>query len=119
MTEPSVTRQYPRVQTEHIISIKPLESSGEAETLTTSKVVGLGGLMFESERRRRNGQILELSLLAGRDLIKVNVKVVWCRKASPGHWQVGVAFQDITEDEQVKLLDFLLRRVYLEEEIAE
>ncbi len=40
----------------------------------------------------------------------------WSRKSPGGPWQVGVEFLDITEDVQTKILDLLLRRIYLEEE---
>ncbi len=109
-------RKYPRVQSEHVISIRPLTASGKMVTLTTSKIVGLGGIMFESSRSFRVGGKLELTLLAGTELLRLKVRVIWSRKSSGGPWQVGVEFLDITEDVQTKILDLLLRRIYLEEE---
>jgi hypothetical protein len=111
-------RRFPRIHAEHLISVRPVTGrKSSVETVTTSKVVGLGGLMFESARRLRLGTRLELSILVGSELIKVTVRVVWCRKEGET-WHAGVAFEDITEKDQDKILDFLMRRVALEEEIG-
>jgi hypothetical protein len=113
------TRRYPRVISQNLLSVRPLSGDGEAETVTTSKVVGLGGVMFESERRYPVGRKLEMTILAGTELVKILVKVAWCNKGEGGRWQVGVEFQDITDAEQNKILDLLMRRISLEEEISD
>jgi Tfp pilus assembly protein PilZ len=114
----SSARRFPRVNSEHVISVRPLTSTGAAGTVTTSKVVGLGGIMFLYPKRLGKGKVLELTILAGVEPLTIPVKVVWCGKADKGGWQVGVEFQEISENDQDKILDLLMRRVYLEEEIG-
>lgn len=111
------TRKYPRIRSENIIAVSRLDEHGKNETMTTSKVVGLGGLMFENRKKLKLGERLELSMLAGLELFKVKVKVVWTSKTGEGMWQTGVEFLDISDEEQDKLLDLLMRRVCLEEEM--
>jgi len=112
----SIERRYPRIRSEIIISLEPVEASRGKEILTTSKTLGLGGLMFESEKKMTAGENLEMSLLAGIDLIRTTVRVVWAEKSEGGKWTVGIEFLDIDEEDRTRLLDYLMRRVYLEEE---
>ena len=109
-------RRYPRIESENIISIKHAAAPDEDNVFTTSKVIGLGGVMFESREKTAVGENLEMSLLAGTDLLQVKVRVVWVNESGKERWMVGVEFVDISDEDRTKLLDYLMRRVYLEEE---
>lgn len=111
------TRRYPRVLSENIISIRKLTGSDQGTTMLTSKVVGLGGIMFETKKRIKVGERLELTLLAGIEALKIIVRVVWAKEIKNNIRQVGVEFQNISEEERTKILDLLMRRVYLDEEV--
>jgi len=110
----STERRYPRVKSENIISLKPISASMGKKVLTVSKTIGLGGLMFESEKEMTAGENLDMTLLVER--ILTTVRVVWVEKLEEGKWTVGVEFMDINEEDRTRLLDYLMRRVYLEEE---
>lgn len=111
-------RHFPRVKAEHLISVRPREGEGQgAEVTTTTKVLGLGGLMFEHSQELAAGQRLEIDILTGTELLKLDVRVVWCRPIPHGGWGVGVEFLDPDQETQTKILDSLLRWVYLEEQL--
>jgi hypothetical protein len=109
-------RRYPRVRSDNIISLRPVSAPGGKKVLAISKTLGLGGLMFESERKVAVDENLEMSILAGLDLIPTTVRVVWTEKGEREKWAVGVEFLDMSEEDRTRILDYLMQRVYLEEE---
>jgi hypothetical protein len=113
----SELRHYPRVQAGQVVAVKPLAARQAELEVAAAKVVGLGGLMFESPVQRQKGDLLELTILAGAEPITLQVVVSWCRREDGDLWHVGVQFQDITEVVRTKILDSLMRRVSLEEQI--
>ncbi len=110
-------RHFPRIHAGQVVAVKPLTVRQREPQVAAAKVVGLGGLMFESPVRRKKGDLLELTILAGAEPITLKVAVSWCHKEDDHLWHVGVKFLDITEVVRTKILDSLMRRVSLEEQI--
>jgi hypothetical protein len=107
-------RRYPRMVAEYVVAIRPLLPDGAEgpQQLAKTRTLGLGGLMFESDRPLEQGQTLRLEIVVGEATVRATGVVVYVDRRPDGAWQNGVQFTAITEDDRDALLGTYLQREY-------
>lgn len=89
-------RRFPRIPAEHAVLVKPL-GTGEAEVLSKTKVVGLGGCMFVNDEPIGEGSAIELLMSVRGQVIKTTARVVYELPSADGGVEVGVEFLFISD----------------------
>lgn len=87
----SLRRRFPRVTSEQAVLVRRNRERGPG-TVFTTRVVGLGGCMYAHEGPLGIGTSLELSILVGLRLAKLNARVVYQNPQKDGVYHVGVEF---------------------------
>ncbi len=107
-------RRYPRMAAEYVVAYKrQLAGSGEtAAQFSRTRTLGLGGLMFESERPLDHGENLRMEIVLGEKTIKTAGIVVYVDRKDDGPWRNGVQFTEISEDDRDVLLGAYLQQEY-------
>ena len=107
-------RRYPRMAGEFVIAYRrQLPGGGEmAAQFSRTRTLGLGGLMFESEKALDHGETLRLEIVFGERTIKAAGVVVYVDRQDDGHWRNGVQFTEISEEDRDALLSAYLQQEY-------
>ncbi|MFC1850302.1 PilZ domain-containing protein [candidate division CSSED10-310 bacterium] len=71
------------------------------------KQISLGGMRVQvnHELKRDDSYPMEISL--GQELFKITGRITSCRKQGPKRYDVGLAFSELTDEDQAKLADFI------------
>ena len=102
-------RYYPRMEVGVLLSYRP-ESSGEGDgQVARTKTLGLGGLMIRSDNPIAVDSLYLLDLVFGEDKISVRGKVVYSLPAGDDGFEVGFAFQDLTDSQREELTGFFIQ----------
>lgn len=107
-------RRYPRMSAEYVVAYRRLLPAGgeAAAQFSRTRTLGLGGLMFESEKPLDHGEILRLEIVLGEQTIKTTGVVVYVDRQQDGPWHTGVQFTEISEDDRDALLGAYLQQEY-------
>jgi len=107
-------RRYPRMSAEYVVAYRRLGAgSGDtAAQFSRTRTLGLGGLMFESEKPLLHGESLRLEIVLGEKTIKTTGTVVYVDRQDDGTWRNGVQFTEISEDDRDALLGAYLQQEY-------
>ena len=107
-------RRYPRMAGEYVVAFRRQLPGGDeaAAQYSRTRTLGLGGLMFESERPLEHGESLRLEIVFGEKTIKAAGVVVYVDRQDDGHWRNGVQFTEISEDDRDALLGAYLQQEY-------
>ena len=107
-------RRYPRMASEYVLAYRrQLPGGGEnAAQFSRTRTLGLGGLMFESEKPLDHGETLRLEIVFGERTIKAAGIVVYVDRQDGGPWRNGVQFTEISEDDRDALLGAYLQQEY-------
>jgi len=99
---------------EYVLAFRrQLRGGGEAAAqFSRTRTLGLGGLMFESEKPLDHGETLRLEIVFGEKTIKAAGVVVYVDRQDDGHWRNGVQFTEISEDDRDALLGTYLQQEY-------
>ena len=107
-------RRYPRMAAEYAVAFRRLPAGG-AETaaqFSRTRTLGLGGLMFETEKPLDHGETLRLEIVLGEKTIKTTGVVVYVDRQDGGPWRNGVQFTEISEDDRDALLSAYLQQEF-------
>jgi hypothetical protein len=86
-------RKYPRIQTEQLISVAPIESR---DRLAVSKNLSGGGICFEVVGCELDlGQTLRLTFNVQDETFVAVGRVAWCTEIDPFTQEVGLEFLEI------------------------
>ena len=107
-------RRYPRMAGEYVVAYRrQLPGGGEvAAQFSRTRTLGLGGLMFDSEKPLDRGESLRLEIVFGEKTIKAAGVVVYIDRQDNGPWRNGVQFTEISEDDRDTLLGAYLQQEY-------
>lgn len=107
-------RRYPRMAGEYVVAYRRQAQDGSAAAAEYSRTqtLGLGGLMFESEKSIDHGEVLQLEIVFGEKTIKATGTVVYVDRQEHGPSRVGVQFTEISEDDRDALLGVYLQQEY-------
>ncbi len=89
-------RKYPRMRIESILSCWPVSAREEDAFFSTTKVVGLNGLMFEHSQPLPVGSEHHFHLMAENRIMNIRGKVVFANPLDGGRFDIGVEFTAIT-----------------------
>ena len=106
---PHKSRYYPRMKTEVLLSYRGISSSAEETVVTRTRSLGLGGLMFESENAFEEGSRYHIDLVFGEEKMPVTARVVYSLPSGDVGYEVGFAFEELSEKEREKLTSFFIR----------
>jgi len=107
-------RRYPRMAAEYVVAYRR-QPPGGGETVvqfSRTRTLGLGGLMFESEKPLAHGEALRMEIVLGEKTIKTAGVVVYADRQDAGPWLNGVQFTEISEDDRDTLLGVYLQQEY-------
>ena len=107
-------RRYPRMAAEYVVAYRRiLPGEGEEQPrFSRTRTLGLGGLMFESEKPLDLGENLRLEIVLGEQTVKTTGVVVYVDRQDDGPWRNGVQFTEISEDDRDALLGAYLQQEY-------
>jgi hypothetical protein len=105
-------RRYPRMTAEYHLSFHPENDPRIEPVRTRTKVIGLGGLMFESDSPLEVGGVFHFRLTVQNHHLEVNGKVVYANITYEGPCQIGVEFTDLSEEDREFLLHHYMRERY-------
>ena len=107
-------RRYPRMAGEFVVAYRRQLPGGveTAAQFSRTRTLGLGGLMFESEKPLDHSESLRLEIVFGEKSIKAAGVVVYVDRLDSGPWRVGVQFTEISEDDRDALLGAYLQQEY-------
>jgi hypothetical protein len=105
-------RRYPRMNVEYDLWFHPVHGDRSEVCFTKTKVLGLGGLMFESDQPIQVGSFFRLKLSIKEKTIEVTGRVVYANTPFEGPCQIGVEFVDIAEHDREFLLAHYMREQY-------
>jgi len=88
------------------------DGSETAVQFSRTRMLGLGGLMFESEKPLDRGETLQMEIVLGEQKIKTTGVVVYIDRQDAGPWQNGVQFTEISEHDRDTLLGAYLQQEY-------
>jgi hypothetical protein len=99
---------------EYAISFRRVLRGGvESEpAFSETRSLGLGGLMFETDKPLERGDSLLLEIALGERTIVGTGAVVHTERCDGGRWQIGVQFTTLSEDDRDALLGVYLQREY-------
>lgn len=98
-TEGRERRGFPRIEAKHAVMYKVLGDENN-EALRKTKVLGLGGCMFETDSPPGVGTVLELLISLEQRVIKAKAGVVYQIDRDADAWEVGVEFLEVAPDDQ-------------------
>ena len=87
-------RRFPRVPYLGPVLVKKIGGE-EAEDLARTRVLGLGGCMFVSQRSLGRGSMLALLLSIKGTIVRTQARVVYELHKSPSEVEVGVEFLNL------------------------
>ena len=107
-------RRYPRMSAEYVVAYRRLLPGGgeSAPEFSRTRTLGLGGLMFESEKALDHGEALRLEIVLGEQTVKTAGVVVYVDRQDDGPWRNGVQFTEISEEDRDALLSAYLQQEY-------
>jgi hypothetical protein len=99
---------------EYVVAYRrQLPEGGETPAqFSSTRTLGLGGLMFESEKPLDHGETLRVEIVFGERTIKAAGVVVYVDRKDDGTWRNGVQFTEISEDDRDALLGTYLQQEY-------
>ena len=95
-------RKFPRIPAETSVLLRKLGGPVKG-SLSTTRVVGLGGCSFFHDAAEGVGSTLFLSILMGRDLAEAKARVVYENRIEEGKYEIGVEFLEIQAGDREKL----------------
>lgn len=99
-------RRYPRIPSENAVLVTRVGPE-EIEAFATTKVVGLGGCMFVSDKSLGEQTPLRLIISVGRRTIKTLGRVAYEVPRDDGRVEVGVEFLNLDPADHTVLEDLL------------
>jgi len=84
-------RKYSRIPSEGLVYVRLLDEDAERE-VASLKVLGMGGLMFRSERTFGEGSFVDLFAQVGGNLMHMQGRVAYERRDDDDGIDVGVGF---------------------------
>jgi hypothetical protein len=97
-------RRFPRIPAEYPVLVRKLE--GEKITrLSCTKVVGLGGCMFQHDHPFGAASLLSLLILVKDRYIETRARVAYERPQRDQKYEIGVEFLEIADDDLEALKD--------------
>ncbi|MHB8837207.1 MAG: PilZ domain-containing protein [Candidatus Methylomirabilia bacterium] len=107
-------RRYPRMAGEYVVAYRRQLPGGNqaAAEYSRTRTLGLGGLMFESEKALEHDETLQLEIVFGEKTIKAAGVVVYVDRQDNEPSRVGVQFTEISEDDRDALLGVYLQQEY-------
>ena len=91
-------RRFPRIPAEYPVLVRKLD--GEKVTrLSHTRVVGLGGCMFQHDKPFGAGSLLSLLILVGDRYIETRARVAYELPQREQKYEIGVEFLEIAEDD--------------------
>ena len=103
------SRYYPRLAVEILLSYRPEGASADTGQVVTTKSLGLGGLMFEADTPFVAGEFYILDLVFGERKKSLKARVIYSLPVEDGKFEVGFAFQDITDEQREELTALFIR----------
>jgi len=99
---------------EYVLAYRRLLPGGaeSAAQFSRTRSLGLGGLMFDSEKQLDRDETLHLEIVFGEKTIKAAGVVVYIDRQENGPWRNGVQFTEISEDDRDALLGAYLQQEY-------
>lgn len=95
-------RRFPRIPAEYPVLVRKLE--GEKVTrLSHTRVVGLGGCMFQHDRPFGAAALLSLLILVKDRYIETRARVAYELLQKDQKYEIGVEFLEIDEDDFLAL----------------
>ncbi|VAX37500.1 hypothetical protein MNBD_UNCLBAC01-557 [hydrothermal vent metagenome] len=118
-------RKFPRVNYPCLVIIRKEEDDEQNVILTHTENVGVGGVcvILKKDVKRFTKVDLELDLLDLENHIKCQGKVVWNvqrkghEEKKPAFYDIGIEFDFINDDDQVRLQEIVNRMVKNKQEI--
>lgn len=107
-TEGRERRGFPRIEAKHAVMYKVLGDE-DNEALRKTKVLGLGGCMFETDQPPGVGTVLELFISLERNVVKAKAGVVYQIDRGNDSWEVGVEFLEVSPEHQRALKELFAR----------
>jgi hypothetical protein len=98
-------RRFPRIPTTNAVLVNRLGDDA-LEAVTTTRVVGLGGLSFVSTQPFGKASLLQLIISAADESVQCLGRVAYEREVDSG-WEVGVEFLFLNEVNQRRIASIL------------
>lgn len=95
-------RRFPRMRCEHPIRVKLLGSQPSVEFGTT-RVIGLGGCMFTSDRSIGYRSLLELQIPMPGGMVSADGRVAYEIRKREGEFEVGVEFLRLSQAHRARI----------------
>jgi hypothetical protein len=107
-------RRYPRMVAEYVVAYRLVQPEGgeSAAQFSRTRTLGLGGLMFESEKPLDLDAILRMEIVLGEQTIRTTGVVVYVDRQGDSLWRHGVQFTEISENDRDALLGAYLQQEY-------
>ena len=91
-------RRFPRVPAECPVLVRKLEGD-RATRLTCTKVVGMGGCMFQHDKPFGEGTAISILILVQGRYLEARARVVYEIPRTDQMFDVGVEFLDIPDED--------------------
>ena len=106
MDEDLGQRRFPRIPSDNVVLVKPLEDDAEEELVKTG-VVGLGGCSLLTRTALGPDSLVRLLIAVGDHVVRAEARVVYENERPDGRHETGVEFMRLTEGDRA-LLEGLL-----------
>ena len=95
----AVKRRFPRIPSQNALLVRKL-GPRQVEGFAKTRVVGLGGCMFESDERLGEGSHLDLLMSVRGRIVRARARVVYELHRAQDRVEVGVEFVDLPEHDR-------------------
>ena len=103
----SHTRRFPRVNSQHTVRLRIL-GERRPESVMQTQVISPGGCMLVSDRSIGFGSLMEMAITLDGQVLRVDARAAWEKRAGRGTYEVGVEFLRISVKDRA-LLDRLVK----------
>ncbi len=92
-------RRFPRIPSENTVLVKRA-GEGAEESFAKTAVMGLGGCSFVTDTPLSPGERVDIYIAVSGKVVIALGRVVWAAQRPDGRLEVGIEFQEITEEDR-------------------